>query len=131
MRSDDLTALRTLLLKRRAELLAEGDVPIELGQGDVVTKPDEDAAPLAEMTQVIASNRNRARTAALQAIDGALRRMTAAPEDFGVCSGCDEPIAARRLLLMPEATLCAECQAADEAAGAPRGQSRRHLTDYR
>lgn len=131
MRPDDLQALRTLLLRRRAELVAEGDVPIELGQGDVATKPDEDAAPLAEMTQVIASNRNRARTAALKALDDALRRMAQEPDEFGVCSECDEPIAQRRLLLMPEATLCAGCQAEGEANSAPRGQSRRHLTDYR
>ena len=126
--------MREVLLKRRAELVAEGHVPVEFGQGDaagVAAKPDEDAAPLAEMTQVIASGRNRARTAALAAIDDALRRLAADPEEFGVCEACDEPIAARRLLLIPEATLCAACQNEDERAKSPRGRSRRHLTDYR
>jgi len=131
MKPDELGPMRTLLLQRRAELLKGGDVPVEFEQHEVVTRPDEDAAPLVEMTQVIASNRNRARTAALAAIDEALRRMTEDPEEFGLCETCDEPIAQRRLLLVPEATLCATCQREDEQANSPRGRSRRHLTDYR
>lgn len=123
--------MRALLLQRRAELLAGGDVPIEFGHGDVATKPDEDAAPLEEMTQVIASNRNRNRTAALAAIDDALRRLADDPESFGICEACDEPIPNRRLVLVPEATLCAACQEADERASSTRGRSRRHLTDFR
>lgn len=130
MRPADLQTLRARLLQRRAELVAEGDVPIDLGGGEVVSKPDEDAAPLEEMTQVIASGRNRARTAALRAIDDALRRLAQEPDDFGLCPECDEPIPQERLILMPEVTLCAECQRAEEARN-PRGSSRRHLTDYR
>ncbi|MBZ5713675.1 TraR/DksA family transcriptional regulator [Nannocystis pusilla] len=131
MKPDELGPMRTLLLQRRAELLKGGDVPVEFEQSEVVTRPDEDAAPLVEMTQVIASNRNRARTAALAAIDDALRRMADDPEEFGVCEACDEPIAQRRLLLVPEATLCATCQREDEQANSTRGRSRRHLTDFR
>lgn len=131
MRPADLQTLRARLLQRRAELIAEGDVPVDLGGGgDVVSKPDEDAAPLAEMTQVIASGRNRARTAALRAIDDALRRLAQDPDDFGLCPECDEPIPLERLILMPEVSLCAECQRAEEARN-PRGAARRHLTDYR
>lgn len=131
MKPEELGPMRALLLQRRAELLAEGDVPVEFGQAEVATKVDEDAAPLAEMNQVIASNRNRARTAALAAIDGALRRMAEEPDEFGLCESCDEPIATRRLLLVPEATLCAACQREDEQANTTRGRSRRHLTDFR
>lgn len=131
MRPHELTKMRALLLQRRAEVLAEGTVPVEFEKGEVVAKPDEDAAPLAEMTQVIASNRNRNRTAALQAIDEALRRMIDDPEGFGLCESCDEPIPQRRLVLVPEATLCAECQKEDEQANSTRGRSRKHLTDYR
>lgn len=131
MEADERTRMRALLLQRCAELLAEGDVPVEFTNPETATKPDEDAAPLEEMTQVIASGRNRARTAALQAIDDALRRMAEEPEEFGLCEACDEPIAPRRLLLVPEATLCAECQDEDERANRPRGRNRRHLTDFR
>lgn len=131
MRADERTKMRELLLQRRAEVLAGGDVPVEFADPEAATKPDEDAAPLEEMTQVIASGRNRARTAALKAIDDALRRMSDEPDEYGVCEGCDEPISPRRLLLVPEATLCAECQDADEKANNPRGRNRRHLTDFR
>ncbi len=129
MRPQDLAKLRVRLLERRAELISGGDVPIDPVQRDPTTKPDEDEAPLTEMTQVIASNRNRARAASLQAIDDALVRMARDPDDFGICESCDEPIAERRLLLVPQATLCAGCQAEEEARGKPG--ARRHLTDYR
>lgn len=129
MRAEDLESLRELLLQRRAALLAEGDVPIPMAKTDAVSKPDEDEAPLTEMTQVIASNRNRARTAALQTIDDALRRMREDPDDYGLCESCDEPIARQRLLLVPQSTLCATCQAEQEAASKPG--SRKHITDYR
>jgi DnaK suppressor protein len=130
MRADERTKMRELLLQRRAELLAEGDVPVEFAKPETVVKPDEDAAPLEEMTQVIASGRNRARTAALKAIDEALRRMIEEPDEFGLCEGCDEPIPQRRLLLMPEARMCAACQDEDEKAN-PRGGNRKHLRDFR
>lgn len=129
MRAKDLGELRELLLQRRAALLAEGDVPIPMAKPDAVTKPDDDEAPLTEMTQVIASNRNRARTAALQAIADGLRRMIDDPDEYGLCRECDEPIPQARLVLMPQTDLCAACQAEQELANKPG--SRKHITDYR
>lgn len=126
----DLKALRAALLARRAELVAEGDVPVPMQRLDAVSKPDEDETPLTEMNQVIASNRNRARTAALQALDDALARMSRDPESFGVCETCDEQIPERRLVLVPQAIQCAACQAEEEARN-KGGQTRKHLTDYR
>jgi|JI10StandDraft_1071094.scaffolds.fasta_scaffold12794_3 DnaK suppressor protein len=130
MPAHDLKKLRAALLARRVELVAEGDVPVPMQRLDAVSKPDEDETPLTEMNQIIASNRNRARTAAMQSLDEALARMTRDPEAFGVCETCDEPIAERRLILVPQATLCATCQAEEEARNKP-GQTRKHLTDYR
>jgi DnaK suppressor protein len=130
MPAHDLKKLRTALLARRVELVAEGDVPVPMQRLDAVSKPDEDETPLTEMNQIIASNRNRARTAAMQSLDEALARMSRDPESFGVCETCDEPIAERRLILVPQATLCATCQAEEEARNKP-GQTRKHLTDYR
>jgi len=130
MPAHDLKKLRAALLTRRADLVAEGDVPVPMQRLDAVSKPDEDETPLTEMNQIIASNRNRARTAALLALDEALARMTRDPEAFGVCETCDEPIAERRLVLVPQAILCHTCQAEDEAKNKP-GQTRKHLTDYR
>lgn len=127
-----LVALRDRLQELRRDLVAGGDHRIEPAQRDAVTKPDDDEAPLAEMSQVIASNRNRERAESLQRIDDALRRMAADPEGFGICEGCDEPIPQARLLLLPHVRLCAGCQEDDEReATRGRGPGRRHITDYR
>lgn len=112
----------------REELRDEGRVKVE---SDVrpggLGKVDDDAAPLSEMNQVIASNRNRERALRMKRIADALGRLRADPEDFGICEGCGEDIPRRRLELMPWATLCIDCQEAREDDG-PR--SRRNLTDY-
>ena len=129
MRAEEIAALRELLLQRRSALLAEGTVPIPMAKPDAVTKPDDDEAPLTEMTQVIASNRNRARTAAIAAIADGLRRMIDDPDEYGLCKECDATIPQARLVLMPQAYLCATCQAEQELANKPG--ARKHITDYR
>ena len=123
-------SIRAALERQRAELVAKGDVAIEAeSDGEVVHKPDEDAAPLTEMNQVIASARNREHAARLAQIDAALARLIAEPDDFGICEGCDEPIPLRRLEVMPWVRLCAACQAEAEADASVG--SRKHITDYR
>ena len=79
------------------------------------------------MHQAIASNRNKARTASLRQVEAALARIETDPEDFGLCESCEEPIAPRRLQLMPYALLCVKCQSERED---PAGGRRRNLTDY-
>lgn len=121
---------RKRLLALKAELLATGDEPIEAAVDDIATaRPDEDTQPLAEMNQVIASNRNRNRTESLARIVAALGRLDADPDEFGNCTECGEPISERRLAVMPYAELCVECQAAHDAPKGPGG--RRHLRDFR
>jgi DnaK suppressor protein len=118
------------LLALKAELLAEGDHPIEPAvDTGVITKPDEDAQPLVEMNQVIASSRNRARTQVLDRIGAALLRIEKDPDSFGQCIECGEHIAARRLELMPYAELCVECQQSHDVPQGPSG--RRHLRDFK
>lgn len=124
-----LHKLRERLSARREQLLAEGDIAIEPSRDDNQRRVDEDAAPLTEMSQVIASNRNRARTAELARIADAMARMREDPDDFGVCEGCEEAIPLRRLELMPWVTQCARCQEKQDAED--RGGKRRHLTDYK
>ena len=51
----------------------------------------------------------------LYRIDEALRRLYADPEAFGVCARCGKPIGMARLDVVPETTLCADCQRAVEA----------------
>lgn len=115
------------LRARRASLVGEGDLEIA-AEMDTARKVDDDAAPLDEMAKVIASNRNRAHTEELAQIDAALARLVDEPDEFGVCEACAEPIALRRVELMPWARLCLECQETNES---DRAGGRRHITDYR
>jgi DnaK suppressor protein len=126
----DCERLRGKLLTQKAEILAEGDLEIEPVRKDATdTGGDEDLAPLTEMSQVIASKRNRARTDALARILSALKRLDDAPDEFGLCGECGEPIG-KRLEAMPYVELCLECQS-ERDGQAPRGGSRRHLTDFK
>ena len=51
----------------------------------------------------------------LYRIDEALRRLYSEPESFGTCQHCGKPIGMERLQVVPEATLCADCQRAAES----------------
>lgn len=48
----------------------------------------------------------------LTAIERALTKM--ATGAFGICEECDEDIIAKRLMVLPEARLCARCQTFEE-----------------
>jgi DnaK suppressor protein len=121
---------RKRLLELKAEILAEGDVELEPGRHDTTAVgSDEDAQPLAEMSQAIASSRNRNRSGVLARVVAALARLDADPETFGLCLECEEPIPAKRLELMPYVEQCVECQQANDG-GRPTG-GRRHLRDFR
>ncbi len=111
-------------------MVAAGAVKIEPSRTDVASAgvADEDAQALAEMLQVLASTRNRDQATLVSAIDRALRKIDAAPDHFGLCEDCEEPIDPRRLAVIPYANRCAACQAKSE----PRhGATRRKPTDYR
>jgi DnaK suppressor protein len=121
--------LRERLAALRDELIAAGNIDIPPARTDVVSQPDDDEAPLTEMTQAIASSRNRERTERLDAIDEALAKIDDEPEEFGMCETCEEPIGGKRIELMPWVTLCVKCQEKRERDGrAPGG--RKNLLDY-
>ena len=118
------------LLALKAEILNEGDVDIEPGRADpTAVGSDEDAQPLAEMSQAIASSRNRNRSDVLARVVAALARLDDDPESFGLCVECDDPIADKRLTLMPYVELCVECQQGHD--GPRNAGGRRHLRDFR
>ena len=126
---DRLPRIRASLERQRAELTSAGDVDVGRGDGsEAHEKVDDDAAPLAEMEQVIASSRNRQRAGQLAAINAALARLERDPEGFGVCEVCDEDIPTRRLELLPWVVRCTACQDSDGPVGPSK---RRHLTDFR
>ena len=120
---------RKRLLELKAEILAGGDIDIEPGRDATAVGGDEDAQPLAEMSQTIASSRNRNRSAVLARVVAALARLDDEPDAFGLCVECEEPIATKRLDLRPFVELCVECPHAKD--GAPRAGGRRHLRDFR
>ena len=123
-------AHRAALLRLRQGVLAAGPARIEPNRTDPSSTgvADEDAQALSEMLQVLASQRNRGQADLLARVDQALRRLATAPEDFGLCAACEEPIAEKRLQLMPWATHCPACQARTE----PKlGGVRKKLTDFR
>lgn len=126
----DPNEAHALLTRHREDLLAQGDIDVRPTDKEMATeKVDDDASPLSEMQQVIASRRNKERTATLRAIDRALARLHEDPEMYGHCVQCEEPIADRRLALLPWAERCIRCQEGGEAASGRPGP-RRHLTDY-
>ena len=121
---------RAALQRLRSELLQSGPAKIEPNRTDPASTgvADEDAQALSEMLQVLASQRNRGQAELVGRIDQALRRLADAPEDFGLCQDCEEPIPTKRLEVMPWALRCAPCQARVE----PRlGAPRKKLTDFR
>jgi DnaK suppressor protein len=125
----DLARHRQKLEELRTELLREGDIEIEPGRSDATAVgTDEDAQPLAEMSQTIASSRNRSRTVVIRLVNAALARIEDEPDMFGLCVECEEPISPKRLDLMPYVELCVECQ---QSRDAPRGGTRKSLTDFR
>src|SRR5512144_3148650 len=105
-------ACRKALQQARARLLQTGPARIEPNRADPATAgvADEDAQALSEMLQVLASQRNRGQAELLGRIDAALRKLTRAPDDFGICEDCEEELDPRRLALMPWAALCPACQ---------------------
>jgi DnaK suppressor protein len=123
-RAKHRAALETL----REQVVSAGPAKIEPNRTDPTTSgvADEDAQALSEMMQVLASQRNKGQADLFARIDRALRKLATEPDDYGLCEQCEEPIAPKRLALMPYALLCTGCQAAREPK---RAQTRRKLND--
>jgi RNA polymerase-binding transcription factor DksA len=129
VKASELAQWKQRLLALRAEILAEGDVAIEpVRKDDTRVGSEEDEQPLVEMSQVIASKRNRERTESLKRVNRALARIESEPEMFGLCRECEEPIG-KRLLAVPYAEFCVECQQSSD--GGPKLCRRRHLLDFK
>lgn len=129
MKTSELSQWKKRLLDLRADIMAEGDVAIEpVRKDDARVGNDEDEQPLVEMSQVIASKRNRERTDVLSRVYRALARIESDPEMFGLCRECEEPIG-KRLEAMPYVELCIECQQARDGTHKPG--RRRHLLDFK
>jgi DnaK suppressor protein len=121
---------RKRLLALKSEMLSEGDIEIEPGRQDpTAVGNDDDAQPLVEMSQAIASSRNRNRAQVLARVLAALARLADPDDSFGLCVECEEPISEKRLDLMPYVELCVDCQQSKDGPKSP--SRRRHLRDFR
>ena len=128
MTAEERSRYEKSLRQARGQLLRLGPAKIEPNRTDPVSTgvADEDAQALSEMMQVLASQRNKGQADLLARIARALRKLATEPDDYGLCEQCEEPIAPKRLALMPYALLCTVCQAASEPK---RAQTRRKLND--
>jgi DnaK suppressor protein len=120
MTPKDLATYRRSLETKRAELLSVKHDPAEIM---IQRAPDSiDELVLKSERELAVDNLNR-RSELLAQIAAALDRIRTG--SYGVCLGCDAPIAERRLNAVPWAVFCLECQeSADQNAAAPILQER-------
>ena len=105
----DTTVFRSLLLKRRQELLdttEQGDEAAETVELDQ-TKVGRLSRMDALQSQAMAKATNQRRDLELRRITAALRRLDEG--EYGYCLECDEPITPQRLQADPAAPLCIQC----------------------
>ena len=105
----DTEKLKNKLLARQKELLEhslrskETRAPVELDQTRMGRLSRQDAL----LQQSMAEATERKRTAELQRIEAALKRVES--EDFGYCVICDEEIASGRIENDPAVSTCIKC----------------------
>ena len=98
-------AAKDILLARRTELL--GNIArIEDQLDDPMPKDWEDAASERQGDEVLTALGQSDR-AEIRRIDAALARIAAG--DYGDCVQCGNPIAEKRLQLLPDTPFCANC----------------------
>jgi len=106
--------MREKLLKLRAELQAiaesgdESAAVVELDQTKVGRLSRMDAM----QAQAMAKASSERRQQMLRRIEAALKRID--NDEYGYCSGCDEPINPKRLEFDPTSTLCIDCASKQE-----------------
>jgi DnaK suppressor protein len=101
------SSYRTLLLKKRQELLASGGRRSEALATSLQT-PDEVEFAIRSAQQDLTAATVELRSQMLKEVENALRRV--AGGTYGVCEGCSEDISANRLKAIPWARYCLTCQ---------------------
>jgi len=115
MDGTSLQQIRNVLLNRRREMSGGVNKQRELNPLEMVGLGHQ--AEIIDMAQAL-EQMDRDTSLAEQerrellAIERALAKM--ATGNFGVCEECEEEIPSKRLMVLPEARLCAKCQAFEE-----------------
>ena len=105
----DVEALKACLLARREELVGLGAEdeeslkPVEVDQTSVGRLSRMDAL----QTQAMELEIDRRRHVELQRVDGALGRIE--DDEYGICAGCGDDIAPKRLENDPTTPVCINC----------------------
>jgi DnaK suppressor protein len=113
-----LTTLRGLLASRLNELRAEvhaAELARQSADGEEEVADMKDAASRS-MLAGVSEAEERLHLEELGEVERALQRLDAG--SYGDCVDCGEPIALQRLLVMPAAARCTECQALGERRAA-------------
>jgi DnaK suppressor protein len=117
MDTEKLQRFQTILLEQRRRYLeklsAEEEVTAFASSQDDL----KDHLDLSrnDLNKQIAFHLNERERQMVEAINKALERIE--DGDYGICARCEEPIAERRLEILPTALYCARCQSAIESNG--------------
>jgi len=86
----------------------------EIKAGGEIYSPQAEIIDMAQALEQIGRDTSlqKAERRELLAIEKALAKM--ATGNFGICEECGEEIPPKRLMVLPEARLCANCQALEE-----------------
>lgn len=109
-----------ILEKIRGLLLARWTRSGDLAKQDIESIGEEEPNNSAEIIDIAQALEQLGRDTSLKeaerrellAVEKALAKM--ASGSFGICEDCGEEIPQKRLLVLPEARLCAHCQAYEE-----------------
>jgi len=108
--------LQAGIAKQRAQLAAHDSATsnafVAGNEGALTVESDDEALAMLSHEEI--------EWAAVQAALGRIKEGR-----YGLCAQCEEPIGRERLMAVPYATLCVECQQADESRG-HGGQARAH-----
>jgi DnaK suppressor protein len=99
---------RQMLLAKRAQVLAGLSAQYE-GTARLGRVAEDDQAQICH-EEFIWQRRNRLDYQQMKLVDEALERIETG--DYGICTRCEEPIAAKRLQALPWAQYCVACQEA-------------------
>jgi DnaK suppressor protein len=113
MEGSTLQRIKEALLTRRRRIRFGMENAAEPGQ-DLAGAPQVEIIDIAQTLEQIDREKSLAEQERrdLFAIERALAKM--ATGTFGFCEDCGDEIPERRLLVLPEARLCAKCQAVEE-----------------
>ena len=101
-----LAKYREILLAKKTELLAPLRSKLDIFAGPGNGAP-EDLAPVFH-DQFVALQLNRVGFHDLKLVDAALERME--NHEYGTCLSCGDPISPKRLMAIPWAIRCIDCQ---------------------